>query len=182
MYHRSSFVEPQEGPYGEICKGPTTCMDACGEAQWGGAERGRVGWDVGTNEAGKQRQTTVQRQRVVGCAECTMEKGGSLVLGGDGKQGTHVFHSQFHRRTDLIAGSHLVGGSADGWVMIYDKGTGFHVGGCMDPKKPSHTAPVRAALCLLLGFASPVVAAKPTDLNSDEISAGPNDSLKTGVV
>ena len=35
-----------------------------------------------------------------------------------------------------------MGGAQDGWLMIYDKITGFHVGGCQDPKKPSHAAPV----------------------------------------
>ena len=42
----------------------------------------------------------------------------------------------------LLSGKHLVGGAQDGWLMIYDKVTGFHVGGCQDPKKPSHAAPV----------------------------------------
>ena len=37
----------------------------------------------------------------------------------------------------------MVGGAQDGWLMIYDKTTGFHVGGCQDPKKPSHGTPVR---------------------------------------
>ena len=35
-----------------------------------------------------------------------------------------------------------MGGANDGWLMIYDKISGFHVGGCQDPKKPSHAAPV----------------------------------------
>ena len=42
----------------------------------------------------------------------------------------------------LLPDKHLVGGAQDGWLMIYDKVTGFHVGGCQDPKKPSHAAPV----------------------------------------
>ena len=35
-----------------------------------------------------------------------------------------------------------MGGANDGWLMIYVKISGFHVGGCQDPKKPSHAAPV----------------------------------------
>ena len=41
-----------------------------------------------------------------------------------------------------VLDKHLVGGAEDGWLMIYDKNTGFHIGGCQDPKKPSHAAPV----------------------------------------
>ena len=131
MFHRPCWVEKDDKC--DICHGPTHCMAASGKSITTSHSMNITEWAIPSHSVG---HVIISEFLKFWSQEPNIHLVGESIL-------CHFFSCFF-----LSIDEYIVAGAEDGWVMIYDKSKGFHIGGQQDPKKPSHTGPVSSRLKL----------------------------------